>query len=278
MINKKLTLSIVIPVFNEENYIADCLNSIAAQSELPDEVIIVDNNSSDRSIEIAKKYPFVRVIREKRQHQSFGQKTGFDAASGEIIGRIDADSILPKDWAHQIKRQFTLEPQTVAIVGGAWPYDVQLKKISVAVFELYNRFASFVAGSRMLWGANCALRKSTWQTISGQVLLRGDIWEDYDISFLLSGHGYTSYRPDLKVEVSFRAVHKTFFTQISYQFRSVRTFYLRKGLLRAILYSLLWYTMVLFYPMVLLDEYVLVRLSALKTRRREILESPALVD
>ena len=278
MINKKLTLSIVIPVFNEENYIADCLNSIAAQSELPDEVIIVDNNSSDRSIEIAKKYSFVRVIREKRQHQSFGQKTGFDAASGEIIGRIDADSILPKDWTHQIKRQFALEPQTVAIVGSAWPYDVQLKRISVAVFELYNRFASLVAGNRMLWGANCALRKSAWRKISGQVLLRGDIWEDYDISFLLSGHGDTSYRPDLKVEVSFRAVHKSFFTQFRYQFRSVRTFYLRKGLLKAIFYSLLWYTMILFYPLVLLDEFAARPIAETRSRRREILESPALVD
>ena len=57
----KLTLSIVIPVFNEQRYIKACLDSIAAQTVKPDEVIVVDNNSTDKTVQIAKKYKFDRA-------------------------------------------------------------------------------------------------------------------------------------------------------------------------------------------------------------------------
>ena len=54
MAQKALTLSIVIPVFNEERYIKACLDSIAAQTVKLDEVIVVDNNSTDKTVLIAK--------------------------------------------------------------------------------------------------------------------------------------------------------------------------------------------------------------------------------
>src|SRR5437868_10767389 len=106
MSNKPLTLSIVIPAYNEENYLKACLDSVAKQSLKPDEVIVVDNNSTDRTVEIAKRYKFVKVLYEKRQHQVFAQATGFNAAKGEILGRIDADSILSPDWAKKIIAAF----------------------------------------------------------------------------------------------------------------------------------------------------------------------------
>src|SRR5476651_1469584 len=86
MSNKTLTLSIVIPVYNEQGYLKACLDSIAAQADLPDEVIVVDNNSTDDTAKIAKSYKFVRLLREPRHHQSFAQATGFDAARSDIIG------------------------------------------------------------------------------------------------------------------------------------------------------------------------------------------------
>src|ERR1035437_9021599 len=95
---KPLTLAIVIPVYNEEFYLKACLNSIAKQTVAPDEVIVVDNNSTDKSVQIAKSYKFVKLLHEKRQHQVFAQATGFNAIKSDIIGRIDADSILPPDW------------------------------------------------------------------------------------------------------------------------------------------------------------------------------------
>lgn len=49
-----LTLTLVIPVFNEEHQIKGCLDAVASQTVMPDEVIVVDNNCTDRTIEIAQ--------------------------------------------------------------------------------------------------------------------------------------------------------------------------------------------------------------------------------
>ena len=62
---KALTLSIVIPVYNEQDQIKGCLDAIKNQTIAPQEVIVVDNNSNDNSIAIAKKYAFVRIITAK---------------------------------------------------------------------------------------------------------------------------------------------------------------------------------------------------------------------
>ncbi|HEX5448035.1 MAG TPA: glycosyltransferase family A protein, partial [Candidatus Saccharimonadales bacterium] len=122
MRNKKLTLTIVIPAYNEENYLGACLDSIAEQSVMPDRVIVVDNNSTDKTVEIAKSYDFVRVITETNQHQSFAQATGFDAARSDILGRIDADTVLPVEWVRNVKAHFEREPSLAAITGSTWPY------------------------------------------------------------------------------------------------------------------------------------------------------------
>src|SRR5581483_7315847 len=105
MLNKTLTLTIVIPVFNEEDHIAACLSAIAAQTAAPDEVIVVDNNSSDKTPQIAASYPFVRLIKARKQGVLFARNKGFDAAKSDIIGRIDADSLLPSRWVEIVKQQ-----------------------------------------------------------------------------------------------------------------------------------------------------------------------------
>jgi glycosyltransferase involved in cell wall biosynthesis len=98
---KALTVSIVIPVYNEQHHLKACLDSITEQSILPNEVIVVDNNSTDESINIARSYPFVRVVKELQQGVMWGRNAGFDAAKYDLIGRIDADTQLPDDWINK---------------------------------------------------------------------------------------------------------------------------------------------------------------------------------
>src|SRR5260221_7568754 len=93
-----LRISIIIPAYNEEGHLPACLDAIAAQTLKPDEVIVVDNNSTDKTVEIAKKYPFVKLLNEKRQGLRYTRNTGLDAATGDVIGRIDTDSILSPKW------------------------------------------------------------------------------------------------------------------------------------------------------------------------------------
>ena len=259
MSNKSLALSIIIPAYDEEDYIGACLDSIAAQTAKPLEVIIVDNNSTDKTVQIAKEHQFVKILHEKRQHQVFAQAAGFNAARGDILGRIDAASILPKDWVEKVTAAFVADQKLVAVTGGADPYDVPLKWLGSAIFHGYIYLAGLIGGQRMLWGSNCAVTKAGWRKIKNTVLMRPDIWEDYDMAFCLKRHGKISYVPDNLVGVSFRAMHTTFGHHVSYQFRSVRTFYYRANPLRLALFVLLWLWTFPVYPLAVLDDWLLRR-------------------
>ena len=96
-------VSIVIPAYNEERYLPACLDAIAAQTIKPFEVIVVDNNSSDSTAKIAAQYPFVRVVNEPRRGIGFARNAGFNAAAGDIIGRIDADTHVPASWVAKVQ-------------------------------------------------------------------------------------------------------------------------------------------------------------------------------
>ena len=95
---KPLTLSIIIPAYNEERHLPDCLDAIAKQTVAPYEVIVVNNNSTDRTLEIAEEYDFVKVVKQKEQGLIASRNYGFDKASGELIARLDADSIIDRNW------------------------------------------------------------------------------------------------------------------------------------------------------------------------------------
>jgi len=187
MNNKALTLSIVIPVYNEELYLKACLDSIAAQDVKPLEVIVVDNNSTDKSLEIAQRYEFVTLLSEDKQGQVFAQAKGFDFSTATILGRIDADSVLPTNWTEKVVHYFQEHSECVALTGDPDPYDVVLRRLSLAAFHFYHSVvARIISGRTMLWGANCALRADAWQKIKKDMVYRRDIWEDYDMAFLLN--------------------------------------------------------------------------------------------
>lgn len=99
-------LSVVVPVFNEEAGITDCIERLLAEGDTIDEILIVDNNSTDRTASIIKRYAGshekVRYIFESRQGVVHARNAGFDASTCEIVGRIDADTRVQSGWATAI--------------------------------------------------------------------------------------------------------------------------------------------------------------------------------
>lgn len=97
---KKVVISIIVPVYNVELYIARCLNSIKKQSFLEFEAILVDDGSIDNSFEIAKKFAQederFKVIRQENNGQGSARNHGIDIAKGEYIAFVDSD-----DWLHE---------------------------------------------------------------------------------------------------------------------------------------------------------------------------------
>ncbi len=183
-----LTLSIVIPVYNEETQLAACLEAIARQTVAPFEVIVVDNNSTDRTVEIGARFSFVTLLHEKRQGVVFARDRGFDAAHGEIIGRIDADSLLPPDWVANVRRVFA-DP-TVDAASGLLDYrDVGLKAAFDAVDGYIRRYLARRMGrmnEQYLYGGNMALRAEAWRAVRGEVCHIRYYHEDLDLAVHLA--------------------------------------------------------------------------------------------
>lgn len=193
MCKKTLTLSIVIPVYNEQDYIGACLDAIAAQSEMPDEVIVVDNNSTDNTVQVAKKYNFVTVVSEKKQGVLHARNRGFDCAKFDLIGRIDADTKMSQDWCQSVRELF-YDSTTHAVTGPG--------KLAIAPFfpSIKNNFwvTAYHIGARAyfgfytLWGSNMAIRKIAWDKVKRYAKNEQNIQthEDQSLSVLLNLFGY----------------------------------------------------------------------------------------
>ena len=200
-----IRISIIIPAYNEARHLRACLKAIADQTVAPSEVIIVDNNSTDQTAKIAQRYPFVTLIHEPRQGIVFARNAGFDAARGNIITRIDADTHLPRNWVERV-RSFYQKPENHlrALTGSCEMYNLRSGR---AIGYLYSGMAHTV--NRLLigyycpWGSNSAIPKGCWLAVRNEVLIRTDIHEDLDLGIALAGRNFqTVYEPSLHVEVA----------------------------------------------------------------------------
>ena len=179
---KSKLVSIVIPVYNEEHFLDACLKAIEAQTVKPLEVIVVDNNSTDNSVHVAKKYHFVKLLNEPRQGVVFARNRGFNAAKGQIIGRIDGDTCINKNWVETVENIFRDESVS-AVSGGVYYYDVISSRLSYK-FDLFFRkdLALRLKNEVFLFGANMAIRKELWQKIKNKTCLTSGIHEDLDLA------------------------------------------------------------------------------------------------
>jgi glycosyltransferase involved in cell wall biosynthesis len=193
-------------VYNEQLYLKSCLDSIAAQTDMPDEVLVVDNNSRDDTVAVAREYPFVTVIREKRQGIVYARNAGFNAAKGDIIARFDADSRLHPDWVASAKRYFAREHDVEAVTGRCYFYDFPAKKVSQVLHNsVYYTLQSWIADGCIMWGSNMAMTRAAWLGVRGRCHETTRVHEDIDLSINLLKAGYrTAFTDELVADVSLR--------------------------------------------------------------------------
>jgi len=107
------SVGIVIPAYNEEDSIRACVTAAIGQTVPAAEIIVVDNKSTDGTSaildELVAQHPEV-PLRILRQESAQGiiptRDMGFDAVTSDIIGRIDADTLLEPDWVENVARVF----------------------------------------------------------------------------------------------------------------------------------------------------------------------------
>ncbi|MGC8681843.1 MAG: glycosyltransferase family 2 protein [Candidatus Acidifodinimicrobium sp.] len=164
--NRKPRISVVIPTYNEVDYVGDLLKSISKQTYKDYEIIGVDSYSDDGTVKIFKKYGS-KIVMAKKKNVASAYNHGIKAAKGEIIALIDADYVLSKKLFEHVVREFEkndrlvcIEP-TIKIRNKDIPRDyksrfiafnkliVYLKKISYHTSTPFAYGCVFIRGSAM---------------------------------------------------------------------------------------------------------------------------------
>jgi len=113
----QVRFSIVVPAYNEADFLAPTLQSLQAQDfDGAYEIVVVDNNSTDATVEIARGFG-VRVAEQPQQGICQARQRGLEAARGEIVISVDADTIYPSDWLSRIDAAFRSRPDVVGVGG-----------------------------------------------------------------------------------------------------------------------------------------------------------------
>lgn len=102
-----MKISVIVPLYNQGQYLADCLDSLFVQTIKPDEIIVINDGSTDESLEIAKKYELgsfgiVRIINQVNKGLSSARNTGIMNATGDYILPLDADDMFTETAIERI--------------------------------------------------------------------------------------------------------------------------------------------------------------------------------
>jgi len=201
------TISVVIPSRNDAQMLAVCLEALGRQSRRADEVIVVDNGSTDDTAAICAAAG-VRRIAVELPGIAAATAHGFDAADADIIARLDADSIPPPDWLERVEAILDKAGPLTAVSGpGIFYGGTRLarwvgRNIWIAG---YFRIIGLLLGHPPLFGSNFALRAEVWDKI-GDAVHRGrpPVHDDLDISFQIPPDVSVMWAPTLQVGVSAR--------------------------------------------------------------------------
>jgi len=219
-----MKLSFVIPAWNEEKYIRQCLASVtreARKSGRDIEIIVVNNASVDRTRQMALEFPGVIVVDEPRKGLPQARQTGFLASSGDLIANMDADSILPSGWIAKVYAHFSLDDDLVALSGPYEYYD--LPKLTNYLVSLYYIPAyglhlvthRLLGKSAVLQGGNFVLRRTALEKIGGFNVDIKFYGEDTDIARRIQKMGRVSFLPAFKMFTSGRRLRKEGFLKMS---------------------------------------------------------------
>jgi len=223
-----MKVSVIIPAYNEEKYIGACLESLKNQDVQPDEVIVIDNNCTDKTVEIAQKYN-VKIIKQPIQGMIPARDMGFENANYEILVRCDSDSIAPKDWIKNIKENFEKE-DLIGIFGPGVFYDSKLPKpFVIAFFNTYFFLGKIILGHEMLLGSNMAITKKSWDLVKDKTCkLDNIVHEDLDIAIHVGKLGRIKYDKKIANRISARRF-RNIFSLFEYPTRFVKTIIYNKN-------------------------------------------------
>jgi len=131
-------ISVLIPCYNQEKHIRQTIEAIINQTYPPDEIIVVDDGSTDHSVELIKQLPIKLIQHETNKGPSIARNTALQHSSGEIIIYIDADAYADKYMIAALLKayQFPHDGKLAGVTG---------RGIETHIENIYDRWRSLHA-------------------------------------------------------------------------------------------------------------------------------------
>jgi len=169
-----MTISVIVCAHNEARYLPACLHSVLAQSRLPDELLVINNASTDETSLVASQVPHVRVVDEPRKGLVVARETGRRHASGDLLIYLDADCRAPLTWLERIERRFDRDAVLIALSGPYRYYDWDWTgRALIRAYDFTLAPATQLLVRHLLrigtifYGGNFAVRKEALERIGG---------------------------------------------------------------------------------------------------------------
>ncbi len=213
--NKKIRISILIPIYNAEKYIGKCLDSVFGQTYSPIEFVFVDNYSTDNSLTILENKimqygicedDYKIIKHDKNEGIAVSRNDCIDNATGDYILFVDSDDWIEKDMVEQLVS--ATSEGSIDIVGSDF-YQENPDGTSLYVMETF----SDICHDNMLMALNYNISSVLWKLLIKRSLFVNihftpylDIVEDYIVTIKLYQHATT-----------FAAVHKGLYHYVIYQ-------------------------------------------------------------
>lgn len=197
----KAGISIIVPIYNAEKYLEQCLDSIVSQKYSDKEVILIDDGSTDNSLSIcyqyAEKYPYINVYHFENAGLVRARKRGVELATKEYIGFVDSDDWIEPDMYTEMMQLLCETNSDVIASGIICEYENGTKEINLGSIEagIYNKekIESFL--SKMIYDEEImfpGLSPALWNKIFKRKWLEG-IYEEIDDRLTLGEDAIVTY-------------------------------------------------------------------------------------
>ena len=227
-----LKVSVLIPAFNEEQYIIKTLEAIMLQDYVDFEVIVVNNASTDKTAEKVKEFierntnnsHFITLVYEGKQGTNYARERGRRIATGQIIAQLDADCIPEKNWISNGVRSLK-KNKAVAVTGPYYYFDSflyrrQLTLLAQIIFyPIINMITQKCKCGGIIIGGNSFIDADTLERAGGYNVDLTFYGDDVDIAKRVSKFGWISYSNSLILNTSSRRFAALGFNKVQKKYR-----------------------------------------------------------
>ena len=157
--NNSPFISVIIPVFNNEKYLADAIESILSQKYEPLEIIVVDDGSTDDTKSVAQRFDIVQYVHQSNNGPASARNTGLKIAKGEVIAFIDSDDLWSDNKLEVQLPLLTNIPYIEIVIG----YTQRLRLCEADIGK--PTFSNYLEPMPMLSLGGAIIRKTTFDRV-----------------------------------------------------------------------------------------------------------------